>query len=113
MDIWVPRPDKELSKSITEDVSNALACHDRFFSMIAEREMLLNEFLKPYGAPPSPLDVGKHRVNWTEVTRKDFFSPDGPQRFDADFFRTEYSELDEHCRLLGTSAYLGESFDLA
>jgi hypothetical protein len=112
-DIWIPKPSEKLAKQVTEKVGAALSCHDEFFSLIGKRETILSDFLKPYGAPPSPLETAQALVNWTEVHSSDFFGTDGPKRIDADFFRSEYREFDDHCKKLGASILLGDLYNLS
>lgn len=110
-DLWVPQPDSEIFDKVSLQISKALSLQDEFFSLHRSQKEMLDGFLEPYGSPPSPLTARIGPVTRTIINRREVFSAGGAQRFDADFFRTEYSVWDRLCQQQGESFVLGDYFD--
>jgi hypothetical protein len=111
LDIWIPQPEEVFEKAITKQIKSILELHDEFFRLIESQEAMLEELLRPYGAPPSPLEGAPGIISTTVTSSKDFLSPEGPERFDAEFFRKEYDEFDALTKRLGDSFILNQYFD--
>lgn len=113
LDVWVPLPSPSVTAEVEEHVRAALSFQDEFYGFHRQANELLEEFLKPYGAPPSPLETEKPGVNSNVVHSDEVFGPKSALRFDAEFFRQEYEEFDQQCQDLGPTFLLGERYKLA
>lgn len=111
LDVWLPTPPFEIIQKVTNLVSSGFVFHDRFFYLLNEQNNMLNDFLKPYGAPPSPLEPSNGSIS-NIISKKDIYSSDGAVRFDADFFRKEYLDFDLKCKKTGLSFLLEDYYDL-
>jgi hypothetical protein len=91
---------------VCDAVNKGVALQKRFFELVEEQNKALQDFLRPFGAPPSPLEGDLSKANWTEVSKLD---SDKAERFDAEFFRREYSAFDERLKA-STQTFLLEEF---
>ena len=112
VDLYIPRLSKAAENKVFKLVSRAVELHSEFFELKKKSRELLENFLAPIGSPPSPMTTRKQGVDSTISSAKAFFSPEGAQRIDAEFFRGEYAEFDKRCIAQGETFNLGDWFDL-
>jgi hypothetical protein len=113
VDIWVPRVPTVVCDRVREAVAEGLGFQEEFFGLIREQAAMLEEFLRPIGAPPSPLTGDTNKANWTEVRRSESLLEGTAERVDAEFFRREYAEFDERLKRAMPTFLLGEHFSLS
>jgi hypothetical protein len=111
LDIVVPTFPDEVAREAEASVSAALEAQSAFFEGLRAASAMLDEFLAPYGTPPSPLDSAKSGVDTTIIDWSDAFGA-GAARMDAEFFRSEYREFAERVMNGGPSFPLGRHFGL-
>jgi len=112
LDLAVPTIAPDLTAEVESEVSAALLQQDEFFAKLIEASELINGFLAPYGAPPSPLESDRLTIDTTVVTRHAVVGEGGARRIDAEFFRSEYEAYHAHVKELGPWFALGDRFTL-
>jgi hypothetical protein len=110
LDVWVPEPPDNVLRPVCEAVKRGVSFQTEFFQLIEKQAEMLEEFLAPFGHPPSPLEGDITKANWTEIEKADV---DRAQRFDAEFFRNEYQTFDKKLQSLIQTFLLGDYFNLS
>ena len=110
LDVWIPKPPERVLNSVCNAIDRGIALHKQFFELVQEQSKMLEDFLRPFGSPPSPLEGNLTRANWTEVSKLD---SDKAQRFDAEFFRHEYGAFDARLQAAVQTFLLGEYYRLS
>ena len=110
LDVWIPKPPDKILDAVSASVKRGLSLQVKFFELVDEQARVLEGYLRPLGNPPSPLHGDLARANWTEISKGD---TDVAGRFDAEFFRHEYGEFDEHLRATCPAFVLGDYYELA
>lgn len=113
VEIWIPKPPQMIATATEEAVRTGLALQEEFFALIKSQGQMLSDFLKPIGAPPSPLTGDTTRANCTEILRSESLRAGSAERIDAEFFRREYPEFDQKLKETLPTFLLGHYFDLA
>jgi restriction endonuclease S subunit len=113
LDLFCPLPSREIEQKVISLVAEADVLQTHFFELKRKSADMLTKFLRPIGSPPGPTVSARDGVDWTEVNSSAFFSQNGAQRIDAEFFRQEYAQFDDSCRTKGSSFLLGDYFDLS
>jgi hypothetical protein len=111
--LWIPVPNKALDKEVRTVIDEARRAQVKFFDGHRSCTEMLNAYLLPYGAPPSPLEGDGRPVDWTVVKSSAVLGFDGAARLDAEFSRQCYVDFDARCQSLGDSFLLGKYFDLS
>jgi hypothetical protein len=109
-DVWVPKPPESILDVVIKAVDRGIRQQARFFQLIEEQAQVLQDYLKPFGSPPSPLEGDPTKANWTEIEKG---GVDTAGRFDAEFFRHEYGIFDERLKSSVANFSLGDYYDLA
>lgn len=97
---------------VGSEVERAVSTQDAFFKRLDEMRELLDDFLAPYGAPPSPLQSARSSVDRTEIEWSSAFGDGSARRIDAEFFRSEYADFGQRLQELGPWSRLGDLYSL-
>lgn len=112
LDVAVPIVQHAFAAELESEVRDALTQQDEFFGKLIEASALLDEFLAPYGAPPSPLESDRATIDTTIIFKSDALGEGGAKRLDAEFFRSEYTSFHDHVKSLGPYFTLQDQFTL-
>lgn len=111
-DIWVPAFSETEKRGCVAAAERSLAEQASFFDRQAELDALLDEFLAPFGAPPSPLaSMRENGIDTTTVRRREALET--AKRLDAEFFRREYVDFDAALAASAETFTLGDRFALS
>jgi len=112
-DLWVPFPPESLEQSVAALVKAGLSNHDHFTQLHKDLSERLTGCLSAYigKPPPSPIEPITLDSSVSIRNSGEFFSLNGPQRFDAEFFRGDYSQYQNHLQEAGDSFLLGDFYE--
>lgn len=113
LQVSIPLPPKTLTRRVESLVEQALVHQREFFEWHLKMNKQLDDFLRPYGSPPDPMEFGKTAIEVAEIKASEIFGKIGAKRFDAEFFRRGYAEFDARCRALGRTFLLGDFYTLS
>lgn len=110
LDVWIPKPPEPVLKKVHDAFERGITSQVQFFKLVKKQTEMLDNFLSPFGQPPSPLEGKLDAANWTPICKKQV---DEAERVDAEFFRREYTEFDAHLESNVSTFNLGQFYHLS
>lgn len=112
LDVFVPSPSNELDSVVRDKVKEAHKQHKEFYVLQNSLNEMLDDYLKKYGSPPSPIEPLVGAVESSVVNSSNFFANGGPIRFDAEFFRPGYDSFIHKLMSSEKTFLLGDYYEL-
>jgi hypothetical protein len=111
-DILVPRFTDQLRTAVSSLVEQSEVAREQMLREFAQQRSRLEEFLAPYGAPPSPLHGRRGSAEVTVVPHSTCFGVGSTNRVDVEFHRSDFAEFEDRAVTLGATRRLGDMYSL-